>query len=520
MEIVTQSLLGKLLAGENLRIEVSCHTDTAYIDLEKRLIVIPDWDVSDSLSILFLGHEVSHALFTPPDVWVKKAKEMGKCYQNIMNIVEDYRIEKLIMNKYPGLKSHFHKGYQELYDKKFFGIINQNSNPMTKINAKLKLFETALIDNIDYFMNSDTEKDYQYIIDNVNLYDFNSVISVTDYLFKKHSKSVKVIKLGSIVIFTSDDKDDEKNILDGVIDEQIKKFINNAADELFKKKNNEENKVLNDLTFTFDLRLKDYKIKTKFNKTTYPYKNEVKNMVVLFENLKNAKNYKSTNRIKTGKIDLKKIHQYKYETNIFIRKKISKKQKNHMLYLLVDMSGSMDKYSFELEKIKNDFICFAQKTGIDIYVSGFTETSYISCNNIYINRIMDIKYKNISTNRGNGTPLSSALLLSLLDIQKNMKNSDTKVTFILLSDGYGNSNIDRYKYISYNNTLVNRSKNNTLENQIFKIFKSEIKDISTIVYYFSYDDHSIEADNIDYFVNKNYSKLDNKIIKEIVELIA
>jgi hypothetical protein len=38
-----------------------------------------------------------------------------------MNVIEDVRIEKLIKNRYPGLRKAFLEGYKQLNDKDFFG---------------------------------------------------------------------------------------------------------------------------------------------------------------------------------------------------------------------------------------------------------------------------------------------------------------------------------------------------------------------------------------------------------------
>ena len=64
-----QTMLAKLLAKENITIEHGNFT-TAFFDVEKRVLGLPIWedrgkDVYDLLS----GHEVGHALETPPEGW-------------------------------------------------------------------------------------------------------------------------------------------------------------------------------------------------------------------------------------------------------------------------------------------------------------------------------------------------------------------------------------------------------------------------------------------------------------------
>ena len=101
--IETKSLLAKLMATENIHIEQR-KVATASFDLDSRVLTVPilndniDADTYD----LFMGHEVGHALYTNFYDW-KKAYE-DKENMSVLNVVEDFRIEKKIKYKYPGLK--------------------------------------------------------------------------------------------------------------------------------------------------------------------------------------------------------------------------------------------------------------------------------------------------------------------------------------------------------------------------------------------------------------------------------
>jgi len=116
----SKSLLAKLMATENLVVEQR-NVITASFDVKNRVLTIPvlDQNISGYLYDLFVGHEVGHALYTP-ESGLLKARDL-KLPQSITNVIEDVRIEKKIKYKYPGLRTSFTKGYNELTQKDFFG---------------------------------------------------------------------------------------------------------------------------------------------------------------------------------------------------------------------------------------------------------------------------------------------------------------------------------------------------------------------------------------------------------------
>jgi len=123
-----KSLLAKLMAAEDINVEYSDKAATASFDTESRTLRMPVFkDISDDSTDLFLGHEVGHALYTPQGE-IHKVLEKGGTYKNFVNIVEDARIEKMIQNKFPGLRRCFFGGYNELMERDFFGTNGQDIN--------------------------------------------------------------------------------------------------------------------------------------------------------------------------------------------------------------------------------------------------------------------------------------------------------------------------------------------------------------------------------------------------------
>ena len=144
MLVQSKSILAKLLAKENIRVEHK-KVKTAYFDLASRTLVCPIWgDMSPELYDLLLGHEVGHAKNTPKQGWhdaVVENKRPG--FKTYLNVVEDARIERKIKEEYPGLRGPFSKAYLELARKEFFGpshIIESEDLPLIdRINLHFKI---------------------------------------------------------------------------------------------------------------------------------------------------------------------------------------------------------------------------------------------------------------------------------------------------------------------------------------------------------------------------------------------
>jgi cobalamin biosynthesis protein CobT len=134
VNIESKSQLAKLLATENLTIEHQ-KLSTAKFDPKNRILYCPIWqDMSGALYDLLMGHEVGHALYTPAEGWHDAVSTLGKKYKGFLNVVEDARIEKKVKRKFPGIRTSFSKGYQNLLDRDFFGLKNRDVNTMSFID--------------------------------------------------------------------------------------------------------------------------------------------------------------------------------------------------------------------------------------------------------------------------------------------------------------------------------------------------------------------------------------------------
>ena len=106
-----KSTLARLLANENITVQQGNY-ETAFFDVKTRVLGLPLWkDMGKDVFDMLVGHEVSHALFTPENFHEYMSEGIPHSW---LNIVEDVRIEKLILRKYPGLVGNFKRGYIHL----------------------------------------------------------------------------------------------------------------------------------------------------------------------------------------------------------------------------------------------------------------------------------------------------------------------------------------------------------------------------------------------------------------------
>ena len=135
-----KNLLSRLLASENIEVRHDAKASTACFDVEARILILPMWEnMGDRMYDMFIGHEVSHALFTPAGETnlldalraVSGVSVEGKAWhaaKMLLNVVEDARIERLIQRKFPGLVRDFREGYAEIIERDFFGLGDEHPN--------------------------------------------------------------------------------------------------------------------------------------------------------------------------------------------------------------------------------------------------------------------------------------------------------------------------------------------------------------------------------------------------------
>ncbi len=146
--LAAKSVLARLMAAEDIAVEVDSTAPTAYFNVEERRLVLPLWDVEGDAYDMLVGHEVSHALYTPKGAASLEAAckrvdpkhlEVAKAY---LNVVEDARIERMIKVDYPGLRRSFAAGYREFHARDLFGIKGKEVTDLAlidRVNLQYKI---------------------------------------------------------------------------------------------------------------------------------------------------------------------------------------------------------------------------------------------------------------------------------------------------------------------------------------------------------------------------------------------
>ena len=160
LDLQNQSSVARLLATENITVTHKKGIKTAYFDVKHRVLGLPVWkDKGKVVYDMLVGHEVSHALFTPVDGFEKFLEKEDRKYFDILNIIEDIRIERLIKNKYAGMPRIFNGAYKELVENDFFGI-NDKDVPslgfLDRLNLRGKIGTV-----VDIPLNEEEEELYQ-----------------------------------------------------------------------------------------------------------------------------------------------------------------------------------------------------------------------------------------------------------------------------------------------------------------------------------------------------------------------
>lgn len=409
----TRGMLAKLLATENLIVEHDGNAQTASFNTETRVLTLPILKTeNENVYNMFVAHECSHALYTPPS-WTDEIP--NNIPFDFVNVVEDVRIEKLIQDKFPGLRVDFTKGYDELNEKDFFSIADKNVNDMNfidRINLHFKLGARALISFSD---------EEQPLVDDVDQCEtYTDVVEVA-------------IKLAEYVKVQSDQQSQEKldvdspNTTDGQGDQQSSQMksddttegegeeqqdnetgdgyesseseasTNEFESETQQSMDDNMKKMspfssihynyvytptegldfiidVNELRSSFRHVREEYThiAKGEFDKFLNSIKRDVNFLVQQFEMKKSADAYARTTINKTGELDMNSLHAYKITDDLFLRQSVTPDGKNHGMIMYLDWSGSMDNICHDTVKQIILLVQFCRKVQIPFEVYTFT----------------------------------------------------------------------------------------------------------------------------------------------------
>ena len=472
--------LAKLLATENLVIEHK-KVSTASFDVVNRVLVLPVWDrASSTVYDLLVGHEVGHALYTPAEDWRQCLTQ--PIPPDYVNVIEDARIEKLMKRKYPGLGRSFYRGYQELNDSDFFSIADEDLSEMSlidRINLHFKVGSFALIpfaDDEEQFIGmTEQAETFSEVLEICE-----KIVSFLKTKYKEENAEVSVNReeklegRGSQSMTTesqdggeqSSDQPQENNEgtaenqqpaemntnKGGGPDEEVSKTQRSFDSELegLTDVNNhvhdtdyvelpefDINKIIVDNTVLRNYIVKEFANQQKDKKKYWGnifetcdaayhiYKKEsakeVNYLVKEFECKKSADAYARASTARTGVLDTKMLHTYKYNEDLFKKVSIIPDGKNHGLIFILDWSGSMNDYLLDTVKQLLNLVWFCRKVQIPFEVYGFTyewHDRYIDENALYEKELCVKKDRHILIH-------NRFSLLNMLTSKTNSKDFET-----------------------------------------------------------------------------------------------
>ncbi len=435
LTVHTKSILAKLLARENILVQHSQDATTAHFDLKNRILILPAWtQISAALYDLLIGHEVGHALDTPPDGWHDSLVERHKTktnFKNFLNVIEDARIEKKMKRRYEGLRRAFRLGYEELNQyRDFFNIRKDQMNIYTlplidRINLHFKCgmkFHWKPIEErfIIKITNAETFEEVEAIAE--ELYDY----SITEELpppsqgkessekikwkeneFNQSSeKSLEQVEPDNHIEESNQEEDGPRGDEGGVrqktweMKDMTKKIPTRIpqckTDEAFRintktltlgptrqilyidlptpnlKQIITPAKIVNQLLSNF---FKGQKSALYLALKTFRERNDryISLLVKEFEMRKAAAKYKRTQLHTTGDLDITKIYRYQLDDNIFRKIMQVPEGKSHGLVFFLDKSGSMNNNINGA--IEQTFVLtsFCRRVNIPFVVYGFTD---------------------------------------------------------------------------------------------------------------------------------------------------
>lgn len=367
MKQKTWELYSQILSQEGISLKYSNTAETAYFNLETRVVTIPTFEyMTDDVTQLLVSHEVGHARYST--YTTSEYNEYTNKYKDLFNVVEDSHIENRIKDEFKGLKSIFCEGYKTLHKEGFFNLDEVSLDTLSLI-SRLNLY--AKIGHIIDVPFNGRENIFAVRLKMVR--SKNDVISLCDEILEFIEESKEEKNKDS----TNESNDTSSSMIDGSslekkcstknVEEELTDTISSSFNEKMKKygmeqKNSSQNTTEEAYKNVLHLKTKEVyqnaidftKYYTNIHRTSFPNSTgckkmikEIKNLArsadIVFQQKKKAEELKNTNNVQIGRLNMKKLSKYKTTDNIFKKVKIMKEGQNHGVVILVDYSSSMDK---------------------------------------------------------------------------------------------------------------------------------------------------------------------------------
>ena len=417
-----KSQLAKLLATEDIIVEHK-QVPTAQFNVHTRELLLPLWErASSTVYDMLVGHEVGHALFTPDE---NMAAEVPAQF---LNVVEDVRIEKLMKRKYLGIAKTFYRGYNELHNKDFFEVNDQDLDTLNLADRVNLHYKVGAFLNIPF---TTRENEIVEIIGECETFEDAKKAALTLYLYckqelngEKQEAQPQKGEQGQVELPKNETGPQEEDIDSQEIEDKAPdaKSSNDSSEEPKEEPevqtadsleshlqdlindNGVENVYLQVPDLDVDkivatneevhaeidrswkqqqeyIKLHDTLNSDRdlFEESDAHYEQfkrdaqkEVNYLVKEFECRKSASAYARAATSRTGVLDTNKLQTYKFNEDIFKKVTILPDGKNHGLVFIIDWSGSMSGVLLDTIKQLYNLIWFCRKVNIPFEVYAFT----------------------------------------------------------------------------------------------------------------------------------------------------
>ena len=426
--------VAKLLATENLTV-VRAPVRTACFDTESRTLTLPQWKgMTPEIETMLIGHEVGHALYTTNEML--HASDDNRALHGYINVVEDARIERLMKDRYPGLRKDFNAGYKQLNDKDFFGAkkrdlsqlrlidrINlyfkvgytcgvrfnseeidfvraaeKTQTPQDVVELAKKIYTYAKEQNkkneeeraqqeeeygkIDASGEGEEEDDFDYEYDNTSEYDEDDMMGSSSADDQEDDSEDEKQQQTTTSGAGYQGNDNSEDPLESETQRAFDKEMEDLADVNTRYVYYEmEHDYIQDVVIGYKRILDetteadayhDAEFNQEFNKYMSDTQRIVNYLVKEFEMKKSATHYKRAKISKVGSLDMKKVYAYKLKDDIFKRMMSLPEGKNHGMIFLLDWSGSMWQVLEDTIKQMIPLAEFCRRVQIPFQVFAFT----------------------------------------------------------------------------------------------------------------------------------------------------
>ena len=391
--------------------------ETACFNVHSRVLTLPMWEKASGVVYdMLVGHEVGHALYTPDINWIKDRR----INPQIVNVVEDARIEKLMKRRYAGISKSFYRGYHELSEQDFFAIGDDDLNSYNladKINLYYKIGSFEVVPF--------TEEEVELVKKVGDCETFEEVLDVAEMIqkFCEQEQKQEIQPQGQSGESEeqteevenedqpappqqqeSEDAQDGEETGSEETDDQVEVKTMEALEDALKDlvdNRGMENVYVEiphmdlsrvivpnaevhgkcsevwdeyEQSDAFDI------IDTQYQKFKKSAQKEVNYLVKEFECKKAADSYARATTSRTGVLDCSKLHSYKYSEDLFKKVTTLADGKNHGLVFILDWSASMNFVLMDTLKQLFNLMWFCKKVSIPFDVYAFTsEYPLVKC---------------------------------------------------------------------------------------------------------------------------------------------